>query len=200
MGKYQDLTGKKYGKLTVIEPINEKLLSGQHKRLICQCECGNTTIVSSVHLKNGDTQTCGCYFHGLSNTRLYTIWNKMKSRCNNKKEKAYKYYGERGISICKEWKNDFKTFYNWAINNGYADNLTIDRINNEEGYSPNNCRWVTQKVQANNTRWNHRVSYNGEVHNISEWSEITGIKANTIIYRLRRGWNIERALTEGVKR
>lgn len=200
MGKYHDITGNKYGKLTVIEPINEKLKSGYHKKWLCKCECGNTTIVSSDHLKKGEIKSCGCYFHGLSETRLYSIWNHMNRRCYNQSDDNYKHYGGRGITVCKEWRDSFTAFYNWAMNNGYSDKLTIDRIENNSGYSPHNCRWVTQKVQANNTRWNHKVSYNGEEHNISEWANITGIKANTIIYRLRRGWSIERALTEGVKR
>lgn len=200
MGKFQDLSGNKYGKLTVIKAINEKQKPGCHKKWLCKCECGNTTIVSADHLKKGDTKSCGCYFHGLSKTRLYNIWGHMKSRCYDPADQNYKYYGKRGITICDEWKYNFSEFYKWAVNNGYSEKLTIDRIDNNARYSPSNCRWTTKKIQANNTRWNHKVNYNGEEHNIAEWAIITGIKANTIIYRLRRGWSIERALTEGVKR
>ena len=198
--KYENLAGRKYGKLTVISPINVPLKSGQHKRWLCQCDCGNTTIVSSDHLKKGDIKGCGCYYYGLSHTRLFRIWEHMKNRCNSESDDSYKHYGLRGITVCPEWENDFLCFYNWAMDNGYSDSLSIDRINNDKGYSPDNCRWVDQKVQANNTRWNHHIEYNGEDHTLSEWGKILGIKPNTLLYRIRRGWDLERAFTTEVKK
>lgn len=200
MKKYRDLTGMKFGKLTAITPVNEKLGSGHHKRWICNCECGNTTIVSSDHLIKGETQSCGCRNHGKSNTRIFRIWKNMKRRCNDPTDEQYRRYGGRGIKVCDEWHKDFMKFYNWSMENGYSDKLSIDRINNDKGYCPENCRWTTMKIQANNTSRNTRVKYNGETHTIAEWSDITEIKQNTITYRLKRGWSVERALTERVNR
>jgi Fic family protein len=124
----------------------------------------------------------------------------MKSRCNDPTNAYYNRYGGRGIKVCDEWYKDFMKFYNWSIANGYSDKLSIDRINNDKGYCPDNCRWTTAKIQANNTSQNKRVEYNGETHTIAEWSDIVGIKQNTITYRLKRGWSVERTLTERVNR
>lgn len=133
--------------------------------------------------------------HGLSNTRLYRIWLQMKNRCYNSKTERYSDYGGRGITVCDEWKNDFKAFYDWAMLNGYRDDLSIDRINNDENYEPSNCRWATNIEQARNSRHCHMIVFNGETHCISEWSEITGISIYVLRNRLRYGWTIERALT-----
>ena len=124
---------------------------------------------------------------GLSNSRLYNIWLHMKGRCYRKTDDHYKFYGARGITVCEEWKNDFKEFYNWAMSNGYSDRLTIDRIDNNGNYEPSNCRWVNIKTQCNNRTTNVIVTINGETHNIKEWSEITGIKYATIYQRIKRG-------------
>jgi hypothetical protein len=200
MKRYRDLTGMKFGKLTAIKPVNEKLGWGHHKRWICNCECGNTTIVSSDHLTKGDTKSCGCRNHGKSKTRIFGIWTHMKSRCHVPTDDQYYRYGGRGIKVCDEWYKDFMKFYNWSIANGYSDELSIDRIDNDKGYCPENCRWATTKIQANNTSRNKYVTYNGETHTIAEWSDVIGIKQNTLTYRLRRGWSIERALTEKVNK
>ena len=200
MAKYKDISGQKFGKLTAIKPIDEKCKSGHHKKWLCVCDCGNTAIVTSDHLIKEDTKTCGCYNHGKSNTRLFGIWTHMKSRCHVPTDDQYHNYGLRGIKVCDEWYKDFMAFYTWSMANGYSDKLSIDRIDNNKGYSPENCRWTTMKVQANNTSRNNRVSYNGQTLTIAEWSEITGIKQNTLTYRLRRGWSVERALTEKVNK
>ena len=128
-------------------------------------------------------------------SHLYQTWWNMKTRCYNKKHGNYKNYGVRGITICDEWKNSFDNFSNWAMNNGYRENLTIDRIDSNGNYEPSNCRWVTIQEQENNRTNNHKLSFNGEIHTISEWSRKLHIAHSTLKVRLNRGWSIERALT-----
>lgn len=150
----------------------------------CECECGNKTIVRASSLLTGDTKSCGCLrnetllheTHGMSDTRLYRIWNGMKDRCYNKNAPEYDNYGGRGITVCKEWLDDFMNFYNWAMANGYRDDLTIDRKDNDKDYCPENCRWATYKMQSNNKRNNLYVLYNGKKITISELSDMTGKK------------------------
>lgn len=138
------------------------------------------------------------YKHGMRGTRLYNIWCSMKQRCCNKKDKDYKRYGGRGIRVCDEWITDFKAFYEWSMANGYADNLTIDRIDVNGNYAPNNCRWVSVKVQNNNRRSCKLIEYNGEIHNLAQWSALLGINEITLGSRLNKGWSIERAFAEPV--
>ena len=123
----------------------------------------------------------------------------MKRRTGDECDKEYKYYGGRGIKICDEWENDFKAFYDWSINNGYSENLTIERINVNKNYSPDNCRWATRKEQANNRRTNRNISYNGETHNIRQWAEKLGINYNTLSSRINKyHWTIERAFNNAI--
>ena len=150
-----DLTGKKFGRLKVIERADGK-------RWHCQCDCGNKTISDGYQLRKGLAQSCGCYHkeisgekhrkHGYTKTRLYRIYYKMKERCYKPTNDNYKYYGGLGITICKEWLEDFSVFKDWALSHGYEENLTIDRINNELGYMPSNCRWITIQEQQRNRR------------------------------------------------
>ena len=120
----------------------------------------------------------------------------MKSRCLNKNSEKYKNYGGRGITVCEEWKNDFKTFYDWAMANGYSDELTIERRDVNGNYCPENCCWITSAEQAKNKTSNVVLEFNGESHNLSEWSKITGISSGELSYRIRRGWDVEKALTK----
>lgn len=133
--------------------------------------------------------------HGMRNTRLYDIWRSMKQRCYNPKTNRYKKYGGRGITVCDEWKDNFQSFYDWAMSNGYSDDLSIDRIDPNGNYESNNCRWATAKQQANNRTNNNIIEFNGEVHTLAQWSEITGIKMATIGARLQKGWSVSDALT-----
>lgn len=172
-----------------------------------RCKCG-AEFVAQPSYSNGRCRECAMKFVGLGNTkhgesprsgknasRLYTIWDNMRSRCNNKNNPNYADYGGRGISVCKEW-DDYSTFKNWALENGYTDDLSIDRIDVNGGYLPDNCRWVTQKKQCRNKRTNHLITYNGKTKTIAEWSEETGIPSSTIKQRINRyHFSPEEALT-----
>lgn len=159
MGKLQDLTGKRFNRLTVIKRTENK---GKRVMWICKCDCGKICTVQGNNLKNGNTKSCGCYKkensakllhkHGKKNSRLYSIYHGMKKRCYNKNSHNYFNYGGRGIKICQDWLDDFMNFYNWSIQNGYNDNLSIDRINNNGNYCPENCRWTSRTVQNINQR------------------------------------------------
>ena len=211
--KRVDLTGKKFGRLTVIEK-REPNKKRKTSMWLCRCECGNEKIIASHDLKHG-TLSCGCmlkenresfknkYRNGkkinAKNTRILRIYNGMKQRCYNSNNPNYKNYGGRGITICKEWLKNYYEFEKWSLENGYEDTLTIDRIDTNKGYSPKNCRWATYKQQANNERTNHILEIDGIKHTVQEWSEIYKIKPNTIIYRIKRGWNVKRAVKEPVK-
>ena len=155
--KLIDLTGQRFGRLTVIKRNGS---IDHHAAWKCICDCGKVTTVNGKWLRSGKTTSCGCYHnellakrsttHGMSKTRLYRIWHDMKNRCFYEKDKKYSYYGGRGITICNEWKDNFEKFKAWAVANGYKENLTIDRINNNGNYDPSNCRWVTMKEQCKN--------------------------------------------------
>ena len=204
MGKAQDLTGMKFGRLTAIKRVADHIEPSGRKVAMweCICDCGNTYTVSGKRLKNGITKSCGCLqkdrpngtTHGMSNTEIWKHWKYMKMRCNCKCKNSlsYKNYYKRGITYCEEWE-DFEPFYEWAMSHGYKDGLTLDRINNDKGYSPDNCRWTTIKEQQNNTRRNRLITYNGRTQTLTQWAEEKGIKYQTLDYRLKN-WNIEKAM------
>lgn len=193
--------GKKYGMLLCLGKDTSK----DSRYYIFRCDCGNVKSIIYYNVQRGVTTSCGCRLskmlkngemhkiHGGRGTRLYKIWKSMRERCNNPNSNRRSVYFDRGISICSEW-NDFSAFRNWALNNGYSDSLTIDRINNDKGYSPENCRWSTVKEQANNRTNNRIIEYKGIKHTLSEWADFVGISSATIWARLNRGWNVEESL------
>lgn len=210
MPKVNDLTGKRFGKLTVIQRAENDKYS--HARWLCKCDCGNTKVVNGFNLCKGYTKSCGCYNseiasertkkvmtkHGFYNTKLYKIYSGMKNRCYNKQSKNYKNYGMRGIRICDEWLNDYMCFHDWAMNNGYSDGMTIERNDVDGNYEPSNCKWITLHEQQFNKTDTHYLTYDGKTQSIAEWSIETGIKYSTLVKRIKSGWSVEDAITKKV--
>ena len=201
-----DITGNKYGMLTVVRRA-ESAPKGI-TRWECRCDCGNTVVVRGGNLKNGAVKSCGCLInianknrstHGMSGSRLYQEWVNIKARCYNKNSKAYKRYGARGIGMCQDWFDSFDVFAEWALSNGYSDNLTIERIDNDKGYMPDNCKWISKGDQANNRGSNISISYNGETHNLSEWCHIYDKDYRLVYNRIHKNkWDFERAMFEPI--
>ena len=196
----EDLTGRKYGRLTVLEYHG---LDKRNQRMWkCQCECGNIVYPTTNSLNMGRAKGCGHHAdgnvkHGLCGTRIHSIHRDMLARCYNPHRKAFKRYGGRGIRVCDEWrgKEGLKHFNEWAIHNGYSDNLTIDRINNDGNYEPKNCRWVSNKTQVNNTSRNLYIPLDGETHTLAEWCEIRNLDYVKTYQRIHTlNWSYERAL------
>lgn len=175
MGKFIDLTGNRYGHVSVISLSEGKSKSGGY-RWFCKCDCGNTFTTTSASLRYGSTQSCGCErkkhlynnpphkTHGMSQSRLYHIWQGMKNRCYGPSHNRFMSYGGRGIAVCEEWKNDFLSFKKWAYANGYDETAergkcTIDRIDVNGNYEPSNCRFVDMRVQRANQRRNSHANY-----------------------------------------
>jgi hypothetical protein len=181
--------GDKFGMLT----IKEKIIVDKNSYFICECDCGEKTNLRTDRF--GRTKSCGCLrksnqfkkTHGKTGHRLHNVWLGMKERCYNINSHSYENYGGRGIVICDEWLEDFMKFYNWSYDNGYKSKLTIDRMDNDKGYSPDNCRWATPLVQQNNTRKTHKVEIEGVIKSISEWSRESGVKRETILRRIKKG-------------
>lgn len=188
----KDWTGQKFNHLTVVKRVSP---IGEQVKWECVCDCGNVCVVSAQDLRR--QKSCGCLkykgTHNMTNTRLHRIWIKMKQRCSNPNEKAFRNYGGRGIKVCEEWVNDFVAFYDWAINNGYNDKLEIDRVNNDKDYSPDNCRWITHQEQQYNKRSNRLVEYNGETKPLKKWTEELNLDYHRVNTRLLNGWSIEDA-------
>ena len=182
-GTFKDLTGTKFGRLTV----TKRLPNNKFNMIVweCLCDCGNIHNVSANCLLQKQTFSCGCQkkesvskackTHGKSRTKLHKVWISMRGRCNNHNDKNYNHYGDRGISVCEEW-DTYKCFYDWSIKNGYIEGLQIDRINNDGNYCPENCAWVTSMVNMSHTSRSNHININGEIKCLSEWSRI--MKAN----------------------
>lgn len=202
----KDITGVRYGRLVAMYDTGKSLYGS--RLWLCQCDCGKTKEYSVSRLSKGDVVSCGCRLaeivpppaitHGLSKTRLYHIWEGIKQRCTNKNEKHWDRYGGRGITLCKEWY-EFMPFHDWAFANGYDENApvhacTIDRIDNDKGYSPDNCRWVTSKQNTRNRAITIKQTINGKVYTIPEIAEVFGINENTIRYRYHAGYRGEQLI------
>ncbi len=189
-----DLSGKRFGKLVAIDiAVHEK---GKHIKWNCICDCGNKIIANGVYLRNGKKTHCGCekaFSYRLTYPRMYRIWLNMKNRCNNPEYERYDDYGGRGIKICEEWQDSFEVFCKWSLKNGYAENLTIDRIDVNGNYEPSNCRWITSFDQMGNMRKNVYIEYKGETKHLAEWCRLLNLKYPTIAYRLKNGYSVEEA-------
>lgn len=189
MPKKLDLTGQRFGRWTVLGEAGKD--KGRDIYWKCRCDCGIEKEVSGIALRWNRSKSCGCISkkHGGrrdgKQERLYVVWRDMKIRCNNQNDKSYDRYGGRGIQICNDWQNDYTAFRDWALANGYAEGLQIDRIDNDGNYCPENCRWVTRKENARNTRANKKVTVNGDTKCISEWIEELNISRD-IGYKIYR--------------
>lgn len=200
--KYQ-LEGRRFGRLTVLEKSD--LRSGKKVLWRCLCDCGKEVLVITSNLTGGNTKSCGCLHnegnrktHGQCGTRLYRIWKLMKARCYQESSRIYKYYGGRGITVCDEWQK-FEPFHEWAMANGYGDDLTIDRINVNGNYEPSNCRWATNEEQHNNTRRNVMLTYNGETMSLSQWAHRLNMPVETLWSRIfSYKWSVEKAISTPV--
>lgn len=202
MGKINDLTGQRFGRLVALYPTEKRIC----RRVVwhCKCDCGKYKDVDSLNLVQGDTTSCGCVAteilikrnttHGDYNSRLYRIFRGMISRCDCPSSTEYENYGGRGITVCEEWR-DYNNFKQWAISNGYSNNLTIERNDIDGNYCPENCKWTTMKEQQNNKRNNHFLTYNGVTKTIAQWSDLLGINYGTLKSRINKlGWSVEDAL------
>lgn len=196
MGRFVDLVGKRFGSLVVIERAPQK--SKGNTTWKCRCDCGETRDIQGGALIAGITSSCGCLRikmitkHGMEATPIYNLWASMKARCSNPNSRFYKDYGGRGITVCERWEI-FENFY--ADMGDRPEGLSLDRIDNNKGYSPDNCRWATKLQQRRNTRTNTWLEFNGERRVLTEWAEIVNLSPATIRSRLRASWTVDKALS-----
>lgn len=201
--KVNDITGYKAGRIKVVGRAGKNKSGNILWRYECSCGGGGITTADAIRR----IYSCGCmkaergrkFFteqnttHGESRTRLYVIWSNMINRTTNPNNKDYKNYGGRGISVCEEWQ-DFLKFKEWAVSNGYRDNLTLDRKDNDKSYYPGNCRWTDRKTQDNNKRQSRKETYNGKTQTVEMWAEEYNISRSTLVNRLNKGMTIKEAL------
>ena len=198
----KDYTGMKFNRLTALEPVNVNL-GGRHPKWLFRCECGGMKIAYIENVVAGKTKSCGCLHkerlvnrnktHGLPRDRLYIIWKGMRQRCRDPKKDHYDRYGGRGITVCEDWE-DYAVFHRWALANGYRDDLTLDRIDVDGNYCPENCRWITQKEQMQNTRATISLEIKGVRHSLAEWAEIAGVDYSLLYRRYRKGFSPEQVV------
>jgi len=207
MSKLKDLTGMKFGRLTVIERAeNDK---HGRARWLCLCDCGNKKVIRGMHLTSGHTVSCGCFYkenfkkvslnckyikHGMRHNSIYYKWQGMKDRCFNPKNRCYHLYGKRGVTVYSEWVDDFQAFYDYVskLEHFGEEGYTLDRIDPNGNYEPNNIRWADAKTQTRNKRNNVIVEYNGESMTLKDSAEKSGINYHTLYNRYKRGWTLER--------
>lgn len=202
----EDLSGKKFGMLTVLSYSHT---ANGCAHWLCKCDCGNTKTVLAGNLTSGKTRSCGCLqrkrasksskSHGGSQTRLYRIWKGMKNRCCNPRAHEYENYGGRGIRVCDEWQS-FEAFRDWALQNGYSKDLTIERKDSSGMYEPSNCVWIPLPDQGKNTRRIRYIEYGGRTMSLADWSKELGGGPNLVTTRLQRGWSEEAAVTTPPKK
>lgn len=198
-----EIIGVKYGRLTIIQDLGTR--KPKYKRyVLAQCTCGIKREFMLGRLRTGHTKSCGCWNiemmvqratrHGLVKHPLYSVWLGLKKRCYSDKEKSYPDYGGRGITVCDEWLNDFTAFYEWALENGYAKGLEIDRRNNSGNYEPGNCRFVPRIINAGNRRSNRLITFNGQTLIMADWAKELGMRYDKIRYRMNAKWPIDKVL------
>lgn len=202
--KALDLRGKRFTRLVAIERV-ENAPNGLAVWK-CQCDCGNITFVRSSNLMSGAVKSCGCltrdnayHTHRMSKSRLYQKWASIKNRCYYKSAQNYRNYGARGIKMCDEWANSFEKFRDWAFQSGYRDDLTIERIDFNGNYCPENCTWIPRSAQSSNTRRCVIITYNGKTQNLNDWCKELNLDYKRINNRIKKlGWSFERAISEPV--
>lgn len=208
MSNCVDLTGNRYGRLTVLERAENYVSPTGHTKAnwLCMCDCGNKTVAMSSNLRRGITKSCGCLQsevrltsstkHGGRHDRLYSVWTNIKSRCYNRSYSDYDDYGGRGITMCDEWKCSYAAFRDWALSAGYSSDLTIDRVNVNGPYAPWNCRWADAHTQSNNRRNTIMITYGGKTQSLSDWAIECGLKYHTLFARIYKlHWSLDKALT-----
>lgn len=206
---YENLSGKRFGRLTA----KERVIRNRKAYWICDCDCGGVTEVTACNLKSAQIKSCGCLKkeHAWSKygkrkyiqnpykpdyKKIYVRWQCIKRRCYDSKFSSYRHYGGRGIRMCKEWRDNFQNFYDWIVRSGYKDGLTVDRINNDGDYCPENCRLTDYYTQSRNKRSNINITFCGQTHCLKDWAEILGISYKTISVRYYRKWPTEKLLKE----
>lgn len=196
-----DLTGRRFGRLVALGPVGVD--KSHHVIWLCRCDCGNEKPISSHDFRRPNTRSCGCLSaennqrnYGLKNSPIHTVWRSMIKRCFSKNHPSYSNYGGRGITVCTEWRESFRTFYDYVsqLSHYGEEGYTLDRIDNDGNYEPGNVRWATMKQQSRNKRTNRVLTLDGVSRPLIEWIEITGLRENTLRKRLARGWSVRDAL------